>query len=202
MFPITRLAVLSVIAVVAWGIAAAVRQRPVAAPRNGAAARPEPRREPPAFTVTVNVEPPPYTHLPAVSVDPAQIDAIEHAAVHLSIHGSGGAVTVDHSGDVQRLQPDRDGNVEYHFAATRSGYVLVEQWRRPADAAAECHIRRAAVVTITAPARDLVYGGGNPRSHSTRSATDDYGLRSLTLRYTKVSGSGEQFAFQPKARSR
>ena len=197
-FPVRRLAALSVIALVAWGTAAAVRQRSVAALRNDVAARPEPRREPPAFSVVVKVEPPPYTHLPpAVSVDPAQIDAIEHAAVQLSIQGSGGgAVTVDHTGDVQRLQPDRDGMVEYHFAATRSGYVLVvssDGRRRMLPVSVKSDA--LPVVTITAPARDLVYEGGNPTITFNTRATDDYGLRALALRFTKVSGSGEQFVF-------
>ena len=51
-------------------------------------------------------------------------------------------------------------------------------------------------VRVTAPGRDLVYAGGNPRIAFEAQATDDFGLRSLALRYTKVSGSGEQFEFQ------
>ena len=46
--------------------------------------------------------------------------------------------------------------------------------------------RRAAVVRITAPGRDLVYAGGNPRIAFDARATDDFGLRSLALHYTKV----------------
>jgi hypothetical protein len=41
-----------------------------------------------------------------------------------------------------------------------------------------------------------VYAGGNPRITFDARATDDYGLRSLALHYTKVSGSGEQFEFK------
>ena len=51
-------------------------------------------------------------------------------------------------------------------------------------------------VRITVPGRDLVYAGGNPRITFDARATDDYGLRSLALHYTKVSGSGEQFEFK------
>jgi hypothetical protein len=50
-------------------------------------------------------------------------------------------------------------------------------------------------VRLTAPGRDLTYAGGNPRIAFDARATDDFGLRSLTLRYTKVSGSGENFEF-------
>jgi hypothetical protein len=51
-------------------------------------------------------------------------------------------------------------------------------------------------VRLTAPGRDLVYSGGNPRIVFDARATDDFGLRSLVLRYTKVTGSGENFEFQ------
>jgi hypothetical protein len=51
-------------------------------------------------------------------------------------------------------------------------------------------------VRLTAPGRDLVYAGGNPRIAFDAHATDDYGLRSLVLRYTKVTGSGENFEFK------
>ena len=51
-------------------------------------------------------------------------------------------------------------------------------------------------VRLTAPGRDLVYAGGNPRIAFDARATDDFGLRALALRYTKVSGSGEQFEFK------
>ena len=53
-------------------------------------------------------------------------------------------------------------------------------------------------VRITAPGRDLVFasgGGGNPPIAFAARATDDFGLRSLSLRYTKVSGSGEEYTF-------
>src|SRR5471032_2469125 len=51
-------------------------------------------------------------------------------------------------------------------------------------------------VRLSAPGRDLVYSGGNPRITFDARAIDDFGLRSLVLRYTKMTGSGENFAFQ------
>ena len=41
-----------------------------------------------------------------------------------------------------------------------------------------------------------MYAGGNPRIAFDARATDDFGLRSLVLRYTKVTGSGENYEFQ------
>jgi hypothetical protein len=50
-------------------------------------------------------------------------------------------------------------------------------------------------VRLTAPGRDLVFAGGNPRVTFEARATDDFGVSSLALRYTRVSGSGERFEF-------
>jgi hypothetical protein len=51
-------------------------------------------------------------------------------------------------------------------------------------------------VTITAPGRDLMASDVEQRVRFAINATDDYGLDTLALRYTKVSGSGERFEFK------
>ena len=79
----------------------------------------------------------------------------------------------------------------------KSGYVAI---RNGAGATRTIPIASSPdalpAVRIAAPGRDLVYSGGNPRIAFAARATDDFGLRSLTLRYTIVSGSGEQFEFK------
>jgi hypothetical protein len=50
-------------------------------------------------------------------------------------------------------------------------------------------------VRISAPAKDLLLTDGSRAIPVTVAATDDMGLQALELRYTKVSGSGEQFQF-------
>ena len=48
---------------------------------------------------------------------------------------------------------------------------------------------------VVTPGRDLIVPSG-PRSLSIAiEASDDLGLSSLALRYTKISGSGENFSF-------
>jgi hypothetical protein len=70
--------------------------------------------------------------------------------------------------------------------------------RTPAAAPdARCPRRRPDAlpsVKITTPGRDRLRRR-QPRITFTAEATDDLGLRSIALRFTKVSGSGEQFAF-------
>jgi hypothetical protein len=52
------------------------------------------------------------------------------------------------------------------------------------------------VVTITAPGHDLMASDVEGRVRFVANATDDYGLRTLTLHYTKASGAGERFEFK------
>ena len=51
-------------------------------------------------------------------------------------------------------------------------------------------------VRLVSPGRDLVFAGGNPRLVFEAHGQDDFGLRSMSLRFTRVSGSGEQFDFK------
>ncbi len=197
LFPVRRLALLLLTAAAAWVLVAAFRQ-PHARPANLSASDvPDSigaTRD--AMRVTVRVEPPSYTHIaPTVTVDPSQIDAVEHAVIRITIE-TRGAVTVEAGGERHQLSAADGGTVEHALIATRSGYVLVTN-SGGARRMMPLSVTPDALpsVKLAAPGRDLVYGGGNPRIAFIAQATDDFGLRSLTLRYTKVSGSGEQFSF-------
>ena len=50
-------------------------------------------------------------------------------------------------------------------------------------------------VRITAPGKDVVFADGHHTIDLAIDASDDIGLASLKVRYTKVSGSGERFTF-------
>jgi Domain of unknown function (DUF4175) len=199
LLPINRLAMLLLTAAVTWVLAAAFHQ-PLAPPASrlgsatpGAASA---SASGSAMRVTVRVEPPAYTHLaPAKAVDPSQIDAIEHALIRIAVE-TRGAVTVDTTGERHQLGTADGGAVEHTLTATRSGYVMVSN-SSGARRMMVLSVKPDALPTVrlAAPGRDLVYSGGNPRIAFTAQAADDFGLRSLTLRYTKVSGSGEQFSF-------
>jgi hypothetical protein len=197
LFPVRRLALLLLAAAAAWVLVAAFRQ-PQARPANLSASEVPgsigATRD--AMRVTVRVEPPSYTHIaPTVTVDPSQIDAVEHAVIRITIE-TRGAVTVEAGGERHQLSAADGGTVEHALIATRSGYVLVTN-SGGARRMMPLSVTPDALpsVKLAAPGRDLVYGGGNPRIAFIAQATDDFGLRSLTLRYTKVSGSGEQFSF-------
>jgi hypothetical protein len=58
---------------------------------------------------------------------------------------------------------------------------------------------RSPNVRLTVPGRDLVLPDATRSLNVEAAATDDFGLAALEIRYTKVSGSGEQFEFEEGA---
>jgi hypothetical protein len=145
-----------------------------AVPQAGAPPAAAVATSPGGLRVSATIQPPAYTGLPAQTLtDPAQIEAVEGSVAHV-VMGSYSTRTV--------LQ--------------KTGYIAIGDGdaRRTIPAVVRPDALPAA--TITAPGRDLVYAGGNPRITFDARATDDFGLRALTLRFTKASGSGENFEFQ------
>jgi hypothetical protein len=149
------------------------------------------------MTVDVTIHSPAYTGLPdARVVDPAELRALEGSVAVITIESNAPRIAFDHDGTVRTLTPVGTGRFVDRLPLTKTGYLVV---------APEGGDRRTipVVVTpdalpsvrITDPGRDLVLSGGNLSIAFTTRATDDYGLRSLSLRYTKVSGSGEEFEF-------
>lgn len=132
-----------------------------------------------AFHFNVRVVPPAYTRLPAVTLDdPSQLDVVEGSDVTITSADDGRRVLAHETA----LKTD-----VLVFDAPSGGHRAIPLVVTP-DA--------LPAVTITAPGRDLVYAAGAGRVVFAAQATDDFGLTSLTLHYTKVSGSGEQFAFE------
>ncbi|MBZ5557274.1 MAG: DUF4175 domain-containing protein [Acidobacteriia bacterium] len=156
---------------------------------------------PGAMRVTATIQPPSYTGLAATTlVDPSQLQAIEGSTLSLSIESATPAITVEQDGASRTLARTPDGRFTSRAELTKTGYLLIT-----ADTGARRLVPVVVspdalpAVKLTAPGRDLRYAAGNPSITNIAieaRATDDFGLKSLALRYTKVSGSGEQFDFQ------
>ncbi|HEX6973222.1 MAG TPA: DUF4175 family protein, partial [Vicinamibacterales bacterium] len=142
--------------------------------------------------LAIAIEPPAYTRLPRVNlVDPERIDALE---------GSRAVVTIGRDSTRWRLRFGErtiawDSNGAASLTLNESGYFALEP-----VAAGDAGSRlvavavtpdRAPVVTIDTPARDLVVPNALRDIPVAVSAADDLALASLELRYTKVSGTGE-----------
>jgi hypothetical protein len=213
-FPIAPVVRAALLAAVAWTTMETMHlwQGPLSRAGSGMLSRSASPTNAPAaawLQVSVVIEPPAYTGLKETrAVDPEQLQAIEGSALVLSIDASAPRISVEHDGNTRTLERGADGRFSERLALTKTGYVLIVAGADGAATApvAETGVRRMMPVVVspdalpgvrvTTPGRDLVYAGGNPRIAFNARATDDFGLRSLTLRYTKVTGSGENFEFQ------
>ena len=202
-FPIARLVRAVLLACLAWATVATTHMWPgqlsrvssgvlsrSTAPGNAAAQT--------RMRVSVAIQPPAYTGLKEASaVDPEQLQAIEGSTLVLSIDSAAADVSVEHDGSTRALTRGADGTFASRLQVTKTGYVVVTAGngaRRMVPVVVSPDALPS--VRLTAPGRDLVYAGGNVRIAFDARATDDFGLRSLALHYTKVSGSGENFEFQ------
>jgi hypothetical protein len=197
--PATRLVQVIVVAAVAWTVVGAGSWRRSSATRRGpgASSRPAPSA---ALRLTATIQPPAYTSLAATtSTDPTQIEAVQGSTLTLALESSAAALTVEQNGTTAPLARDGDGRLTGRLTLTRTGYLVVTADETSRTIPIVVSPDTLPSVRITVPGRDLVYAGGNPRITFDARATDDYGLRSLALHYTKVSGSGEQFEFREGA---
>jgi len=202
-FPSARLMRAALLAAIAWTAVVTVHlwrgsRLPAGSSIRSRTASPDGVAGRPRLQLNVAIQPPAYTALePTTVVDPEQLQAIEGSVLVLSIDASANTVSVEHDGRTRSLTRGADGRFGDRLQLTRTGYLAVTT-----DAGARRTIPVVVspdalpAVRLTAPGRDLVYAGGNPRIAFDARATDDFGLRSLVLRYTRVTGSGENYEFQ------
>ncbi len=129
-------------------------------------------------------------------IDPPRIEGLQGSTLTLSVETAATTVAVEQDGASSTLARDKEGRFTASLTLTKTGYVVVAAGDRSRTIPVVVSPDALPNVRITVPGRDLVYAGGNARITFDARATDDYGLRSLALLYTKVSGSGEQFEFK------
>lgn len=152
--------------------------------------------------VRVTVTPPVYSGLaPASFSNPERVTARAGSRLDLEIRGSGAVVTVETADGVVPALRRGDDAFEATMAVTADGFVAMT----PVDAVGGTGPRRLIGLTvlpdrppvprITLPGKDLFLREATAALGVTVTATDDLGLRSLRLTYTKVAGMGESFTF-------
>jgi hypothetical protein len=151
--------------------------------------------------VDVTVTPPAYTGRAAHSLrNPARIEAIAGSVIRLSVRARAAAVTLETLEGTRSL----DGGAGTYIGDVRAdadGFIALSA-ANPEGGAGERRLLglsvtpdAAPVVRITTPGRDLFIPGTNRTVAIAIEAADDFALASLTLRFTRVSGSGERFTF-------
>ncbi len=154
-------------------------------------------------SVDITVVPPAYAGRAAQSFhDPARVEALAGSTIRLAVHATAGTITLE-TVDGKRT-PAAAGQGQTFTAsvlADADGYIALE----PAAFNGRVGIRRLIGLTVTpdlpprvkvtAPGRDLLFADAHRTVNVTVEGSDDLALATLRLRYTKVSGSGEQFTF-------
>ncbi len=143
--------------------------------------------------VTVTIRPPAYTGSePTVVHNPERLEVLQGS--RLTVGVSAGEPHRIRYGDTVLGEVSGDRTVD--LIARDNGYFAVEdahgRRRLIAVAVSADHLP---VVRVDQPARDLLLPDSSRTIPVRLSASDDLGLQLLELRYTKVSGTGEQFEF-------
>jgi hypothetical protein len=134
--------------------------------------------------------------------DPDRIEALAGSSLELTVTADAAAVSLVTLGGTRDLSAAGARTFTTTITADADGFLALEP-RLADDSAGPRRLIGLAVtpdrppaVRVVTPGRDLMVPSG-PRSLSIAiDATDDLGLSSMALRYTKISGSGENFDFK------
>ena len=147
-------------------------------------------------SVQLTITPPAYSgRAVQQSSDPTRIEALAGSRIALLVRASSDSLFLETIAGRQALAPGA-GEYRGELIADADGFIAID-----AGAAGRRLIGltvvpdRAPQVKATVPGKDLLLADANRSVDVTVEATDDLALSSLVLRYTKVSGSGEQFTF-------
>ena len=151
--------------------------------------------------IAARLEPPAYSKRPAVVLtDPSRIEALDGTRLTLTTAMRSPSLRV-RFGD-RELSPNIDtGDTRFEMTLIESGYLAIED--RAARAGGEparlipvtVTPDRSPAVRVERPGRDLLLASASEAVEVAATASDDIALAALALRYTRVSGSGEQFEF-------
>ncbi len=191
-------------AVVAVGLAAALawwlpqlatrsstEERRTVADPGVSAARPGP------LEVSYVVTPPAYTGRPAVHVEDADVvEALAASVIRATYLGATSGTMARFGGETIAPSSDEAGLV-VSFDAHTSGLLTLQDSDGTLVHTTAVHVvpDAAPTVRITAPGQDLRVADAARTIDLAVTAADDIGLRSLRVRYTRVTGSGETFEF-------
>ena len=152
--------------------------------------------------VEVRVTPPSYAGRAKQALrDPARVEALIGSRMRVTIRARAARVIIETLRRRDTLAASSPNTFTTELVADADGYVAIE----PSTAAGQAGVRRligltvtpdeAPKVRITSPGKDVVFADGHHTIDLVVDASDDIGLASLKVRYTKVSGSGERFTF-------
>lgn len=176
--------------VVAVAVIFNVQQRAARTVQPVAGGAPADRR----LTAIVTLLPPAHTGQPSIALtQPDHITAIEGTRLRLTVTGAQ-PIRI-RFGTAVLSSKTTDASTSAELTLRESGYLVIEGGPAARLIPVSVTPDRAPTVRIERPGKDLLLPHVAATVAIETSAKDDFGLESLTLRYTKVSGAGEQFEF-------
>jgi hypothetical protein len=151
--------------------------------------------------VRVVITPPAYARrATAALVNPASVAVLEGSRIHLEVPRAVPAALMKLDGGTESFSERGERRV-LDFTAVESRPLLIRfdsAAGSPRDRLVHLRVEpdERPIVRIEQPAKDLIFPESTGDVPVTITARDDVGLEALTLRYTKVSGGGENFTFQ------
>lgn len=141
-------------------------------------------------SVVIDIVPPAYTGRPASRVtDPRSVEALAGSRATLRTTG------IAHPDVRVNAEPLTVSEGAASFEFVESGYIAVQADGVNRLIPLTVVPDRVPDVRITAPAKDLRVATAAAAIPIAAQAADDMALQSLEIRYTVVSGTGEQFSF-------
>ncbi|MGH7615669.1 MAG: hypothetical protein ACREPM_00400, partial [Gemmatimonadaceae bacterium] len=183
-----------------WIVAVAIAAHPASAIAHAVDAA---RSNDAAITsVDVLVTPPAYAAQATRTLhDPSRVGALAGSMLRVTVHARAARVAFETLRARDSVAASTGDVFISNVVADADGYIAVE----PRGANGTVGARRliglsvipddAPRVRITAPGKDLLLRDAHHTIDLAVDAGDDIGLATLTVRYTKVSGSGERFTF-------
>ncbi len=150
-----------------------------------------------SVSVSFRVTPPPYTGRQTATLGAVDlVEALVGSEVQATFTGMPAGATVRVGDEAPALMREDERDVAT-FTATRSGLLTVQDaaGRALRTTAIQVIPDAAPLVRITTPGRDLRVADAARVVPVLVTASDDIGMRSLRLLYTRVTGSGETFDF-------
>ena len=206
--PLRGPAILCAVALLAWVGASLGLQQYAALARRDAAVQPggdsvHDDSGPPQVTATLT--PPAYLGTKTQRLEnPVRLEAIAGTRLRLTVAGQNRQWRVRLG--PKPLEPVPAGRtIVTEVTLRESGYLVVEDASRTVRADERRLIPvvvtpdRAPAILVEQPGKDLLLPDSSGTIQVSTTATDDFGLSSLEVRFTKVSGSGEQFEFEEGA---
>jgi hypothetical protein len=186
-------------------VALAIAGAAVVAGPGGAVSSAAPDRTDAAATfrgIVIDVAPPEYSRQAATKLrDPVRVAALAGSRLHVTATADAAGVTLETVTGAVAMKDEGDGRFSADAIADADGYLALVPRRSNGTAGTRLLIGLAVTpdttprVRVTAPGKDILVPDGRRTLSIAVEADDDLALATLRLKYTRVSGSGENFSF-------